>query len=249
MEFDISYIWQYLPKIFERLPYTAGVIVESAAVSFLLALPILFVRLKKIPVLSQLFEILLSFVRSMPGVLELFLIYFGMPRLFKAFGIDIGDWSGRTFVIIAMVFHYAPFLSEVLRPAYLSIENGQLEAADAIGMTPFQKTIRIAFPQMMEIAIPQLGNCLTDLIKDMSLLFTIGVIDLMGKAKLVLNNNYGRYKLETYLAVAVCYWILCGLGILLIRGLERYYDCDGKKTVIAEKGVRNENQLDNRNSA
>ena len=221
----------YFYKIIKELPYTTGVIVESACISFVLAFPILFIRIHRVPVLSRVFEVLLSFIRSMPGILELFLIYFGLPRLLGAVGIRTEGISGRSYVIMAMVFHYSLFLSEVLRPAYLSLDKGQSDAADAVGLNGFQKNLRILLPQTLQIAIPQLGNCLTDLVKDTSLLFTIGIIDLMGKAKLLLSGNYGRNKLEVYMAVAVCYWFLCGLSVLLTKAAERHFDHAVKVTV------------------
>ena len=226
----------YFMKIVRELPFTTGVIIESAVLSFVLAFPILYIRIYKVPVLSWFFEILLSFIRSMPGILELFLIYFGLPRLLGALGVKADGIEGRTFVILAMVFHYAPFLSEILRPAYLAIDKGQSEAADAVGLNTFQKNMRILLPQTLQIAIPQLGNCLTDLVKDTSLLFTIGIIDLMGKAKILINASYGRNKLEVYMAVAVCYWFLCGVSALLTKTLEKHFEHEDKTVVKKAEG-------------
>ncbi|MDS8854872.1 ABC transporter permease subunit, partial [Streptococcus pneumoniae] len=74
------------------------------------------------------------------------------------------------------------YLSETIRSAIESVDRGQFEAAKAIGMTPVQMMLKIVFPQALTVAIPNLGNMFISTIKDTSLVFIIGVIDIMGQA-------------------------------------------------------------------
>ena len=76
------------------------------------------------------------------------------------------------------------------------------------GMTSWQKHRRIIFPQVLPIALPSLGNALIDLLKDTSLLFLIGLVDIMGQADIIIANTYGVYQLEVYIAIALIYWAL-----------------------------------------
>ena len=194
--------------LLESFGYTVLVVLESLLLCFVLSIPITAVRVKRLPVLSQLCGAWLSFIRSMPGILELFIAYFVLPGLLKEIGVDISYWPPTVFVLIAMMFHYIPYLSEILRPAYLSVDKGQHEAAAAIGMTGPQTFRRVIVAQTLPVALPQLCNAAIDIVKDTSLLFTIGVIDLMGRAKLIITDTYGIHKMETYIAVAIFYWIL-----------------------------------------
>lgn len=224
MSLDISYVLNTLPKMVGCFFYTLWVILATAAISFALSVPITAIRIKKIPLISQLCEVWLSFIRSMPGIVELFLAYFVFPKLLEAIGISTADWPLTTYVLIAMVFHYAPYLSEVLRPAYLSVDRGQHEAAATIGMTKPQAFWRITAPQALPMALPQLGNSLIGIVLETSLLFTIGVVDLMGKANVLIVSNYGLHKLEVYIAVAICYWILTAMSVLGLRRCEKHFE-------------------------
>ena len=96
-------------------------------------------------------------------------------------------------------------MSEYLRPAYLAVDRGQHDAADSIGMTGFTKLRRIILPQMLPIAWPNLENAFVELVKDTSVLFVIGLTDIMGMAKKIISNDYGVKKLEVYLAAAAIY--------------------------------------------
>lgn len=221
MGFDVSYIFKVLPKMVSVLGYTVMVILISAVLSFIFSIPVAAIRIKKVPVLSQISDIWLSFIRAMPSILELFIAYFVLPSVLQSFGITTNQWDKTFFVLIALVFHYTPFVSEILRPAYLSVDKGQHEAAASIGLTGFQSVTRIIAPQSLPPAIPQLGNALIDLVKDTSLLYTIGVVDIMGRANIIITDNYGVRKLETYIAVAILYWVITAVVVLLISLVEK----------------------------
>lgn len=224
MPLDISYVINTLAKMRECFLYTLWVIIATAVISFALSIPVAAIRVKKVPVLSQLCEAWLSFIRSMPGIVELFLAYFVLPKPLAALGIDTADWPLTAYVLIAMVFHYVPYLSEVLRPAYLTVSRGQHEAAATVGMTGFQAFWRIIAPQTLPVALPQLGNALIGIVLDTSLLFTIGVVDLMGKANVLIVSSYGLHKLEIYIAVAACYWLLTAMAVLGLKAAEKHFD-------------------------
>lgn len=224
MQFDPAYLAGLFPKMVNCFLYTLLVIVVTVILSFLIGVIITAARLRRIPVLSQVCEVWLSFVRSMPILVTLFLVYFALPNLLSLLGMSTDNWSMTTFVLVAIVFQYSPFMSEVLRPSYLAVEKGQHEAAASIGMTGWQSFLRVSAPQTLPIALPQLGTTIIRITMDTSLMFTIGVVDLMGQAHILISTNHGIHKLETYIAVAVCYWILTILATVLIRVWEKRYE-------------------------
>ncbi|RKJ40645.1 ABC transporter permease subunit, partial [Butyricicoccus sp. 1XD8-22] len=99
-------------------------------------------------------------------------------------------------------------MAEVIRSAYLAVDKGQYEAAVSVGLTPFQAMRRIIFPQAVVIALPNFGNGLISVLQEGALAYTIGFIDIVGKANLIIANNYNTHALEIYIALAVFYWVL-----------------------------------------
>lgn len=213
---DFGFILEIFPTLVRALPITIFIIIISGILGFLLAVIVTALRLKRIPVLHQILEAYVSFMRSTPGIIHIFLIYYGLPVLLQAININVTDISRVVFSVVALVLYNGAFVSEILRPSYLAVANEQFEASKSIGMTKWQAHKRIIFPQVLPIALPSLSNALIDLLKDTSLLFLIGLVDIMGQAEIIIANTYGVYQLEVYFAVAVIYWIL---SVLLTSSL------------------------------
>lgn len=208
LTFDVSYFIGLFPRLADAIPFTAYVIVCSILLCLVIGTGIAAVRLTKVPVLFQFCEVWLSYNRSMPFILDLYLVYFCLPGIVRAIGGDPGGWPLTVYVLTALAFHYSPVISEIIRPAYLSVDAGQREAAIAFGLSPVHRVFRIIAPQAIPIALPGLVSESINILKDTSLMYFIGVIDLMGKAGFIINASYGQGKLETYCAVAVIYWII-----------------------------------------
>lgn len=215
---------QILPGFLSALPLTLAVIITSELFGVFLSIFVTYVRIRHVKVLIQLAEMYLSFVRSTPILLQLLLVFYGLPVLLSLVDININFWSKTTFAILTLVLHNGAFLSEVLRPAYLAVDHGQHEAADSLGFTAYQKLIRIIIPQVLPVALPSLGNALIYLIHDTSILFVIGVIDLMGTASNLISNDYGSKQIEVYLTVALIYWGISYLSDKAVKFFEQKSD-------------------------
>lgn len=218
---DLEFITNIFPSLIETLPLTIYIVSVTAVLGFLLAVVVTALRIKKMPVISQLLNMYTSFMRSTPGLIHIFIVYYGLPVLFASIGININVISRVTFSIVALVLYNGAFVSEILRPSYLAIPKAQHEAAISVGMTNWQKLTRIIFPQVLPIALPSLGNALIDLLKDTSLLFLIGLADIMGQADIIIANTLGVYQLEVYVAVALIYWALSVVLEQVMRLLEK----------------------------
>lgn len=209
---DFAYVWKMFGRLLDRAPYTVGISFAAIVISTILAVLLTMVKVKKIPVANWIINIYLSFFRSTPGLIHILLIYYGLPLLLKPFGIVL-DASGKTFyAIAALSFSNAACMAEILRPAYLSIDKGQHEAALSIGLNSLQKECRIILPQVMRVALPAMGNSFIELIKDTSILFVIGLTDVMGEAKNIIANSRGTGKVEVYIAAGLIYLIITTIG-------------------------------------
>ena len=218
---NVGYMIEVLPKILATLPITLLIIIVSAILGLLLSIGVTYLRLKNLKVLGPLLEMYVSFMRSTPILIQLFLVFYGLPVLMRSLGINM-DFGAITSCIVALIFYNGAYLSEILRPAYLSVDRGQHEAADSLGYTPFDKFRKVVLPQLTPIALPGLGNAVVYLVHDTSLIFTIGVVDIMGQAKLILANNYGENKIEMYLAIALVYWLVCLVSDRTIKLFEHF---------------------------
>lgn len=164
-----------------------------------------------------------TILRCTPSIVLLFLVYYGVPAIGNNFGIDLNNIDKAIFVVVAFTLQFAAIMSEVIRSAYQSINKGQFEAGVSVGLSPFQTYRRIIFPQALVVALPNFGNGLIALLQEGALAYTIGLIDVVGKAELIIASNYNTHALEIFLALAVIYWILSILIEQFFLRLEKFF--------------------------
>lgn len=175
---------------------------------FLMALAIS----NKVPVISPLFRIFISFMRGTPIIVQIFLVYHSLPSLLNVIltsmnsPLNIFDVNPITYAIVVFALSESAILAEAFRAALNGVEKGQLEAAQCAGLTRTQGYLHIVLPQAIAAAIPVLGNAVTDLIKTTSLAFSMGILDVTGIAKIeaAASLNY----IDSYIAVFFVYLIL-----------------------------------------
>ena len=171
----------------------------------------------------------ISFIRGIPNLIILFLLYFGLPLVLGVFGVNMNKIDKSLYLIAGLSFGASANMSEMMRSAYLAVDKGQREAAYSVGMTPFQAFRRVIFPQAVGVAIPTFGNNVLNLFKETSLAFSVGVVDLLGKAKAINSANLGVYQLEVFIAAAVVFWISCFILENLFKLIENFYVRGRKK--------------------
>ena len=196
---------QILPYLVVTFEVMLGVLILGLALGFLLAKG----SLSKKKWQRKTAGFIVNVFRCTPPIVMLFVVFYGLPMLFWAiFQIDINDWSKVFFVVIALGLLFSANASEIMRSSYLAVPQGQREAALTSGLSESQAFIRIMLPQAFLISLPNLGNSMIALLKEGSLAFTIGLIDIMGKGNLIISLNFGAYGIETYIALAIIYWVL-----------------------------------------
>ena len=174
---------------------------------FLLAL----MRLSSSRLLGWLARIYLSFFRGTPLLVQLFLIYYGLPQL----GIQL---EALPAALIGFSLNMGAYVSEILRAAIASVDRGQWEACASIGMSKTQTMLRCILPQAARTALPPLGNSFIALVKDTALAATIQVPELFRQAQLITARTFEIFTM--YLAVALIYWLLASLLAYLQGRLE-----------------------------
>jgi L-cystine transport system permease protein len=208
-----------IPELLSALPLTLAITFTALVVGFCLALIATTLRVRRVPVISNLVDLYVSYARSVPVVLQLFVAFYGLPLLVALFGID-DFFSPNVAAMVALSFYHGGYLSEVMRPAYLAVERGQHDAADSLGYTFRQKIFRIVGPQAVHIGLPGYGNSVIYLIHNVALVMYIGAADVMATAHLIMERDYNQYQFETYLVLAVIYSVLCLIAWLIVRFFE-----------------------------
>lgn len=206
--------WASLPTLLAATPITLG----FALAAMLLGLPLGFLvalaRLSRFAFLRGLSSVFVSFMRGTPLLVQIFVIYYGLPSL----GITLNPVAGG---IIALTLNAAAYLSETIRAAILSIPKGQREAATSLGLTPSQTMRLIVLPQAARVALPSLSNTLIGLVKDTSLVSVITVVELLRSAQLVIARTFEPFG--PYVAAALIYWAISSLLEVVQRRLERRF--------------------------
>lgn len=207
--FEPGQILISLKTILPYLRVTLGVMVLVILFGALLAVLIASFKMSRRKVLRVIANVYIQITRCTPAIVLLFIVYYGIPKFAKViFHVNINFWPKIIFVVLSLSLLYAATLAEIIRSAYESVGKGQLEAGLSIGLSKWQTIIRIIFPQAFVVALPNLGNSFISLLKEGSLAFTIGLIDIMGAGNLIIARNYGGYGLETYIALTIIYWCL-----------------------------------------
>jgi L-cystine transport system permease protein len=208
-----------ISELLSALPLTLAITFTAMIAGFVLALIATTFRVRRVPVVSHLADLYVSYARSVPVVLQLFVAFYGLPVLVGGFGVE--DFVSPTVAaMLGLSLYHGGYLSEVMRPAYLAVEQGQHDAAESLGYTFRQKLLRVLAPQAVHIALPGYGNSIIYLIHNVALVMYIGAADVMATAHLVMERDYNQYQFETYLVLAVLYSVLCLVAWLIVRFFE-----------------------------
>ncbi|MNH83192.1 L-cystine transport system permease protein TcyL [compost metagenome] len=206
--FDVKYMLDAIPMLIPFLKVTFIVTSLSVLFGTLLGMIIAAAKMSRSGIARRAASVYTTTLRCTPSIVLLFLTYYGIPALAGSFGIDLNDVDKSVFVVITFSLQFAAAMSEVIRTSYEAIDRGQFEAAVSVGLSPLQAYLRIIVPQAFVVALPNFGNSLIALIKEGALAYTIGLIDVIGKASLIIAGNYNAHALETYLALSIIYWVL-----------------------------------------
>lgn len=230
--FDFKLVFTQIPSLLRYLPITLELAVLSTLFGFLLGLVIAVIKIRKVRVLDKIASFFVSVVRGTPILVQLYIAYFGIPMFIKYINQKTGSAynaaavPGFVYAMAALAINQSAFDAEIIRAALLSVNPGQIEAAEALGMTYGQALRRIILPEAVTVALPSLGNAFINAVKGTSLAFTCGVVEMTAQGRILSGRNY-RY-FEVYVSLALIYWVLT----IIIERLIRLFE---KKTSIPEQ--------------
>ncbi|NFG23834.1 amino acid ABC transporter permease [Clostridium botulinum] len=210
----MNYILSLMPQILEGLKVTLEVFVLTLILSIPLGIVVALARTSKFLVLRKLTGIYVLIMRGTPLLLQIVVIFFGLPTM----GITFDRFTAA---ILAFVLNYAAYFGEIFRAGIISIDKGQYEAAEMLGLTSKDTFFRIILPQAIKRVIPPVANEITTLIKDTSLVYIIGLDELLKIAKIASNRDVTLIPL---ILAGVVYLVVIGILSKLLEKVEKKYE-------------------------
>ncbi len=215
MRFDLNFIGRVIPIMLKYSKVTLALSGLAILLGMILAFVIAMVVYANVPVLAQFFKVYISFFRGTPLMAQLFCFYFGILPMLPKLVLKVSSFQAA---LVVLGLASSAYMAESIRAAISSVPRGQTEAAQSIGMTYMQMMERIILPQAIRVAIPTLFSSFINIVKDTSLVFAIGVKEMMATAQLEGASGY-RY-LEAYVCVLLVYWAITSVLGFVQRQIE-----------------------------
>ena len=208
---DWSIIVHYFPFLAKGALLTLEISILSLVLGLIFGLTAALGKLSRNIIVRYIAVFYIWLIRSTPLLVQLFIIYFGLPQL----GIDLGPYISG---VLGLGLNVGAYNAETIRGGIQSIPKGQHEAARSLGMSSALAMRRIILPQALRIIIPPLGNNFVILIKDTSLVSTITLVELTLTAQRFIGSTYKPF--EMYVMAAFLYAVLTTTASLLLGKLE-----------------------------
>ncbi|GBD68847.1 putative amino acid ABC transporter permease protein [Tetragenococcus halophilus subsp. halophilus] len=207
----MEYLISIFPQLFNGMAVTfrlfALTIIGSVPIGIILA----FVLCSRSKIFKPIIQIYVWLMRGTPLLLQLIFVFYGLPIM----GIVFDRFEAA---LIAFIFNYAAYFAEIFRGGIQSIPNGQYEAARVLRLTYGQTLRKIIIPQVFKVTLPSVGNEIINLVKDTSLVYILGLQDVMRIGKVAMERDVSLVPL---LGVGILYLLMVAVFTLILRGLEK----------------------------
>lgn len=224
--FDPAYVFAHYGFVLEGMLITIGISMASIAAATILALLGALGRLSHNSIAQGVSGFYVSLVRGTPLLIQIYIIYLGLPQVGSTLNSMGYPEIGRMFTltavqsgILALSLNYGAYMTEIFRAGIQSIGHGQREAAESIGMTRWQIMKRVILPQAVRVIIPDIGNQFIAMQKDSAQVSVMGIWEMTYRA-----NRFARQDskfMEMFVVAAAFYWLLTIVSSWLEGMLER----------------------------
>ena len=214
-------LWDILVKKFPTFMDGTAVTLKLAFFTVLfgsvLGMLVTLARRSKILPLRWIFNAFVAFIRGTPLLVQTLLMVYGViPWFSKLVGIKL---DREVQCCIALIINSSAYMAEIIRAGIESVERGQTEAAQTLGLTPIQTMLHVILPQAIKTTLPAMGNEFIAIIKESSVMYAVGVYELTYQANKTASTNF--FYIETMLVAAMIYFVLTYGMSWLLKLLER----------------------------
>ena len=213
MLLDFGMMGKYMPYLFRSLQVTLQLTAASLLLGILLAIPLSLIKLSRFRAVRAIGTFYTSIFRGVPLLVQIFIVYFGLPQ----FGLTMDAFQAGC---VTFALNSAAYISESLRGGIMAVDAGQREAAMALGIS-YGKTMKdIIFPQAIKSVMPSLVNEFIGLLKNTTLISTIGLVDVLRAAQMIVSDTFRAF--EPLLTAAVFYYVMVMAISFLGKKLEKW---------------------------
>ncbi len=209
----MQYISEILPSLFQGAALTLQIFFWTLVGSLPLGILVSLGLTSKIKPLKWILEIYVWLMRGTPLLLQLIFVFYGLPII----GIVFERYDAA---LVAFILNYSAYFAEIFRGGFQSVDQGQFEAARVLRLSYWQTLRKIIIPQVIKIVIPSIGNEVINLVKDSSLVYVIGLGDLLRAGNVATSRDV---TLVPLMLVGLIYLILVGICTLILRQVEKCY--------------------------
>ena len=210
---SMQYISEILPSLFQGAILTLQIFFWTLVGSLPLGILVSLGLTSKIKPLKWILEVYVWLMRGTPLLLQLIFVFYGLPII----GIVFERYDAA---LVAFILNYAAYFAEIFRGGFQSVDQGQFEAARVLRLSYWQTLRKIIIPQVIKIVIPSIGNEVINLVKDSSLVYVIGLGDLLRAGNVATSRDV---TLVPLMLVGLIYLILVGICTLILRQVEKCY--------------------------
>lgn len=206
----INYLIEVMPQLLQGAGITLKLFGYTILGSLPLGIILSFGLASHFKPLQWIIRFYVWIMRGTPLLLQLIFVFYGLPLA----GIVFDRFEAALF---AFILNYAAYYAEIFRGGIQSIPVGQYEASRVIGLNPFQTVTRIIIPQVVKIVLPSVGNEVINLVKDTSLVYILGLSDVMRAGKIAMERDTTLLPL---FGVAIIYLVMTAVVSVILKQLE-----------------------------
>lgn len=207
----IQRLW---PLLIEGMGTTFSVFAGTLVLSLPLSILVAKARLSKNVFIARITEFYIYLMRATPLLLQLMFVFFGLPMI-PILGITLGRFSA---IYLAFILNYTAYFAEIFRGGIQSIDPGQWEGCKVLGLSPGYTFRKVIFPQVLARVIPSISNEVITLVKDTSLVYILGVMDILKAAKSVSNS---MSTILPYIYVGIIYLLVVAILTKILDRIEK----------------------------
>jgi polar amino acid transport system permease protein len=209
----INEIIAFIPQVLEGLKVTIEIFIITLILSIPLGGIIALGRISKVKILNSITGVYVLILRGTPLLLQILFIFFGLPLI----NISIPRFPAA---ILAMVLNYGAYFGEIFRAGILSIDKGQFEGAEVLGLSKKDTFFRIIMPQALKRIFPPVANEIITLVKDTALVYVVGLDELLKVAKIASNR---LSSIMPFVVIGVVYLLFNGLITKVLESIEKRF--------------------------
>ena len=209
----MNYVLEVLPSLLDGAKMTLQIFCWTLIGSLPLGLIVVLALISRFRLLKAILRFYVWLMRGTPLLLQLIFVFYGLPLV----GLTLGRFDAALF---AFILNYTAYFAEIFRGGLQSIDKGQYESAKVLRLTYWQTIRKIVTPQVVKIVLPSIGNEVINLVKDSSLVYVIGIGDLLRAGNVATSRDV---TLVPLVMVGVVYLVMTAVLTFILRKLEQYY--------------------------